>query len=65
MSQTLLTCIFITTVLQQMEVERLGKGACLLYKSTIWARSALVPYPRHPQVYEQLMPEDLPPCPHV
>lgn len=41
MSQTLLICIFIMTVSQQMEVKRLGEGACFLYKSTIWARSAL------------------------
>lgn len=53
------------TVCQQMEIKCLGEGACLLYKSTIWAISALVPSPCCPQVYELLMPEDLPQSPHV
>lgn len=53
------------TVCQQMEIKCLGEGVCLLYKSTIWATSALVPSPCCPQVYELLMPEDLPQSPHV
>lgn len=57
--------IFATTVSQQMEVKCLGEGACLLHKSTIWARSALFPSLWCLQVYEQLMPEDLPQAPHV